>query len=134
MTSRYRVLVADTDDLFSAMVADTLRRAGYEVLTTASAQSALESLEGEGPTSLLLVDIQLTEQGDGADLARRARELQPEIAVIYMSSCFKRVGEFGAVPGASFLAKPCVPAVARAEVDRKIARQQMTAFPARSAA
>jgi len=41
---------------------------------------------------------------DGAALARRARELHPELAVLYASGSMKSVAN--AVPGSTFVPKP----------------------------
>ena len=54
MTSR-RVLVVDDEAEVCVLVARTLTRAGYEVLTAQSGEAAL-SLLGTGPVDCLVVD------------------------------------------------------------------------------
>ena len=123
MASRYRVLIVEDDEIFSMMLAYNLEHAGYEVVTAASASPAIDILESDATIDVLFTDIQMPGTVDGQGLAQRARTLRPEIAVIYASAGYKRLDEIDAVPGASFMAKPFLPSAARAEVERKIARQ-----------
>jgi CheY-like chemotaxis protein len=58
----------------------------------------------------LLTDINLPGGMDGTALARRARELQPGLAVIYASARAASLRQEARVPGSVVLAKPYEPA------------------------
>jgi len=59
----------------------------------------------------LLTDINLPSGMDGTALARRARELQPNLAVIYASARAATLQQEARVPGSVLLPKPYEPAV-----------------------
>lgn len=64
--------------------ARTLQRAGYEVMATSDPYTAIAALENGQQFDLLLTDIKMPTMS-GLDLARIAREKDPEIAIIIMT-------------------------------------------------
>jgi DNA-binding response OmpR family regulator len=64
-----RILVIDDDPLILQLVSDKLDRAGFEVLTAASGQQALELLERSGLPHLAIVDINMPGM-DGFEFCR----------------------------------------------------------------
>ncbi len=64
-----------------------------------------------GPIDVLLTDINLPGAMDGTALARRARELQPDLTVIYASARAATLKQEARVPGSLVLPKPYEPSV-----------------------
>ena len=81
---RERVLVVDDDAHARTALAELLREAGYIVETAADGFKALAKLQELGP-DLLLTDLRMPGL-DGLDLMRRARDVDPEIATVVMTS------------------------------------------------
>src|SRR5690348_4871402 len=100
------VLFAEDEALISDLVCDVLTEGGFHVHLEDTADGALRYLENGYEIDVLFTDINLPGDIDGAELANRARELRPELAVIYASG---RVNpsEIGAlVPRSVFVNKP----------------------------
>jgi DNA-binding response OmpR family regulator len=80
------VLVVEDEPLIGLSVEEWLKEAGYHVLLTESALEALHELESAAETlSALVTDIRLGGEEDGWQLARRARELNPLLPIVYAS-------------------------------------------------
>jgi two-component system cell cycle sensor histidine kinase/response regulator CckA len=82
-----RVLVVEDLKPIRDAVADSLRTAGYDVITVADTRSATEFL-GSTPIDLLITDLHLPD-GSGAVLARSARAARPNLRVVIMSGSAK---------------------------------------------
>ena len=78
--------------LICDMMAEALAEHGFEVHAVANAEDALRHLTCGAPCDVLFTDINLPGGIDGATLARLARELRPNLPVVYAS---------GAVSGCS---------------------------------
>ncbi len=105
-----RVLIVEDETLICDWVEQSLEDQGFAVDTASNAADALRRL-GRGGIDVLLTDINLPSGMDGTLLARRARELQPKIFVIYASAQTKLLGPNISVPGAIFMPKPYDPAL-----------------------
>jgi CheY-like chemotaxis protein len=79
------VLVVEDEALISEVVRDALTDNGFAVHLADSGDAALRYLEGGHAIDVLFTDINLPGSIDGTELANRARELQPELPVIYTS-------------------------------------------------
>jgi DNA-binding NtrC family response regulator len=101
-----RVLLVEDEVLIAMMIEDAMLERGFEVYTATSAGEALQVLS-EAPVDVLFTDINIEGDMDGSALARRARELHPELAVLYASGTLKSVVD--AVPGSTFVPKPYAP-------------------------
>ncbi len=101
-----RVLLVEDEFLVSDMISSVLAERGFEVHAVASATEALRHLLGGAPCDLLFTDINLPGGMDGAVLARRARELRPDLPVVYASGAVRGLGPGEAVPGSMFVGKP----------------------------
>lgn len=75
-----RILVVDDEEDVLEILADILSSFGHEVITSNSPENALELIERE-PFALLVTDLGMPHM-NGIQLARRARELRPEVQVI----------------------------------------------------
>lgn len=92
------LLLVEDDDLVRLVTADLLVELGYAVREAATAEAALALLD-DGAVEILLTDIRLPD-ADGRDLARQARAMVPDLAVVLIS------GEVGEEDGALWLTKP----------------------------
>lgn len=97
------VLLADDDAFLRDLVGAKLRTCGYDVTEAGSGDEALPLLQSRG-FHVLVTDISMPGALDGWLLADRARGIQPDIAVVYVSS-----GQHDAacgVSGSLYLRKP----------------------------
>jgi DNA-binding response OmpR family regulator len=78
-----RILVVDDDDLVRSGLAVNLRAEGYDVLTAASGEEALEAVSRE-PVSLILCDV-VMDGMDGLEVLRRVQNKWPATAVIMIT-------------------------------------------------
>jgi DNA-binding response OmpR family regulator len=104
------VLVVEDEFLISEWVAQSLSEQGFAVQTAGNADDALEHLASDH-IDVLFTDINLPGTMDGAALARRAREMMPNLPVIYASARVTMLGPEARVPGAIILPKPYEPAL-----------------------
>ncbi|WP_161974225.1 PAS domain S-box protein [Rhizobium deserti] len=79
------ILVAEDDDEVRDTVVETLTDLGYKVLKAPNADAALVIVEAGIPIDLLFTDVVMPGLMKSPELARRARERQPDIAVLYTS-------------------------------------------------
>ncbi len=108
-TGAKTVLVVDDENAVQALVHRVLTRAGYTVLRASSAEEGLAVwLEEKGKIDLVLTDITMPGGMTGLALARRLRERDPAVRVLFTSGFFEEAlgAEHGLVPGANFLEKP----------------------------
>ena len=100
------VLIVEDEELVREIALVELEDAGYRVLEAASGEAALAHL-ATGEVDLLFTDIRLPGALDGWRIARRARDLQPHLPVIYASGY---PGDaIDVVPGGRFIRKPYRP-------------------------
>ena len=102
-----RILLVEDEVLISMMIEDAMLEHGFEVYTATNADDALQVLEDGTQVDVLFTDINIDGDVDGSVLARRARALRPELAVIYASGTMKAVPD--PVPGSNFVPKPYAP-------------------------
>ena len=79
------VLVVEDDDEVRATVVEMLSDLGYRVLKAVDAASALNVIESGIPIDLLFTDVVMPGQLKSPELARKARERLPDIAVLFTS-------------------------------------------------
>lgn len=81
-----KVLLVEDELLVAELVEDTLREQGMAVATVHSGSAAYARLEAE-PRSFAVVvtDINLGERLTGFDVAKKARELNPDVKVVYVT-------------------------------------------------
>jgi PAS domain S-box-containing protein len=78
-----RILLCEDDADVRLFSSETLSELGYEVIEAGDADGALEAMRSHGPIDLLFTDIVLPGGRTGADLAREARALQPDLRVLF---------------------------------------------------
>lgn len=100
------VLVVEDEVLISDTVCDALKAGGFNVHHTETADAALRYLESGHEIDVLFTDINLPGEIDGAELASRAREMRPELPIVYASGRHTSSDLGGLVPRSVFLNKP----------------------------
>ena len=111
MDSRPIVLVIEDEPLIGLSVEDALNGAGYDVRLMTDAMDALHELESAAENlSALVTDIRLQGGKDGWQVARRARELNPQLPVVYMSGDSAVDHTSQGVPKSIMVQKPCAAA------------------------
>ena len=79
------ILVAEDDDEVRATVVEMLSELGYHVLKARDAASALTVIESGAPIDLLFTDVVMPGPLRSPELARKARERLPGLAVLFTS-------------------------------------------------
>ncbi|WP_460905856.1 response regulator [Paraburkholderia jirisanensis] len=79
------ILVVEDDEDVRTTVVEMLSSLGYRVLRAKDAQSALAIIESGVPIDLLFTDVVMPGPLRSTELARKARERQPGIAVLFTS-------------------------------------------------
>ena len=79
------ILVVEDDEEVRATVTEMLRELGYKVLTARDATSALPILESGVKVDLLFTDVVMPGPLRSPELARKAKERLPSIAVLFTS-------------------------------------------------
>ena len=106
---RPRVLLADDEVLIRDLVEETLTEAGYQVSAAATGVEALAALEEEAGFVGLVTDINFGGPPVGWDVASRAREISPTIAVVYMTGDSAHEWSAHGVPQSIVVTKPFAP-------------------------
>jgi len=78
-----RILVCEDDDDVRQFSSETLQELGYEVVEARDAAEAIDALRDQDRIDLLFTDIVLPGGKTGADLAREARSVQPDLKVLF---------------------------------------------------
>jgi len=87
-----------------------LRDGGYLTDTESSGEAAIGRLETNTNIRALITDINLIGEKTGWDVARRAREIFPDIPVVYVTSVSAEDWTSQGVPNSILVQKPFAPA------------------------
>ena len=102
-----RVLIVEDEPLVAMALEDTLIDAGFSVISAGDASSAIRTLEQEhDQIQAVVTDIRMPGQLSGWDVGYRARDLEPEMPVIYCSGDKAADWSAKGVPGSVMLRKP----------------------------
>ena len=105
------VLVVEDDAPVQTIVEEALADGGFEPAIAASGEEAVTLLKGiKGKYRALVTDIQLRGVMDGWEAARRAREIDPEFPIVYMTGGNAAEWPSQGVPNSILLTKPFAPA------------------------
>ena len=111
MSERPVILVVEDDEAIQGVVEEALSEGGFEVTIAASGEEAATLLSGnKGQYQALVTDIGLRGRFDGWEIARRAREINPDFPVVYMSGQHAEDWSSKGVPNSIRLTKPFAPA------------------------
>jgi two-component system cell cycle sensor histidine kinase/response regulator CckA len=103
-----RILVVDDEPAMRTFVDGVLRDDGYLTTMAADGPEALAIIRKDGPFDLLLTDVVMP-QMTGDELARRVREADSTVKVLYLTGSSDRLFRTTAnlQEGEAFLDKPC---------------------------
>jgi two-component system, cell cycle sensor histidine kinase and response regulator CckA len=122
-----QILVVDDEELVRSLTARLLRRQGYHVTEVESPQAALERLRSDCTCfALLLTDVVMPEMS-GVELAAHARQLAPNLPVVFMSGYDP--GLLGGIEAPSLLQKPFTPAQLSEAIERALASAPKRSAP-----
>ncbi len=68
-----KILIADDDRSLRLILEATLKKAGHEVVSVSNGKEAWQSMQGEGPPMVAIVDWNMPEM-DGLQFCRKLRE------------------------------------------------------------
>jgi CheY-like chemotaxis protein len=125
------ILVVEDDPAVQATTVDILSALGYRVLKANDGQSALTVLQSGIPIDMLFTDVVMPGPVRSPELARQAKQLLPDIEVLYTSGYTQNAIVHGGRldPGVELISKP----YRREDLARKIrtmfARKQPKAAP-----
>jgi CheY-like chemotaxis protein len=115
------ILVVEDDDDVREFAVDVLRENGYRVIEAVNGGVALVLLEQDLPIDLLFTDIVMPGEPDGVALAERAKELRPDLRVLYTTG-FAAAGRFDhRLVHGKVLGKPYRPSQLASEVENLLA-------------
>lgn len=101
------ILLAEDEIFVSVSIHDALEDAGFTVLSVPNGEEAVEALDREQAILQgVITDIRLGTDVDGWEVARHARELRPDIPVVYMSGDSAHEHTSKGVPHSVMLQKP----------------------------
>lgn len=102
------ILVAEDDESVRETVVAMLTDLGYRVLKAKDAQSALSIIESGMPIDLLFTDVIMPGPMKSTELARKARERMPDLAVLFTSGYTEDAfaGRAGLGEAVELLSKP----------------------------
>ena len=105
------VLLVEDDEPLQDIVHDALEEGGFDLVRTASGEEALMLLaSGVVNYSALVTDINLRGATSGWSIARRAREIEPGLAVVYITGAAADQWPAQGVPNSILIQKPFAPA------------------------
>ncbi|WP_372845568.1 ATP-binding protein [Pontiella sp.] len=116
------ILLVEDDPMIRTLVAQTLELQGYTVLLAEEGWEGVKvARQYKGTIDLLFTDVVMPGLG-GAELAIAAKELYPQIEVLFMSGYSRsQLNEEGVPPDAAVLEKPFTPDKVVAKVRQLIA-------------
>jgi len=87
--SETKILLVEDEPLVLRNTADLLIEDGYDVTECTGCEEALERLEAEPDTAVLVTDLNVTCPGDGMTLARVAAERWPHLRIVLVSGALR---------------------------------------------
>lgn len=105
------VLVVEDDQLIQSLIEEALSDGGFVPNIAASGEEAVTLLSGTNSGyRVLITDITLGGEIDGWEVARHARELDPDFPVVYITGGNADQWAVKGVPKSVLLIKPFAPA------------------------
>lgn len=101
------ILLVEDEPLQRELMAESLSRAGYEVTATCTGDEAAILLADRDRFDALLTDVAMPGRIDGIGLAEHAREVHPDLPVLFVSGGAAGLRRAGALPPpTACMAKP----------------------------
>jgi len=103
-----RVLIVDDEEPVRKFVERVMSEAGYETATASDGPEALEAAKKFDPVDVLLTDVMMPQMA-GDELARRLRQSEPSLKVLYLTGFSDRLFKERVTlwEDEAFLDKPC---------------------------
>jgi signal transduction histidine kinase len=125
-TSAAIILVVDDDEAVRGTTAGVLQDLGYSVVEAGDGETALDLLGESGMVDLLLTDLVMTGIS-GPELARRAKALQPDLPIVYISGFVDPLGIADDRHRYRLIRKPFSPADLRRHIEAALAEARAPA-------
>ena len=104
------LLLVEDEDAVRTILEETLRDGGFDLKIAGNGADALAILESDSEfVRGLITDINLGSGPSGWDVAKHARELVPELPVVYMSGSDAEKWASHGVPNSTIVTKPFAP-------------------------
>jgi CheY-like chemotaxis protein len=100
------VLLVEDDQGVLEIVTAWMEELGYRVLTAQNGREALSVLKRGEPIDLLFTDLVMPHGISGGELARRARQIRPELKILLGSGYSARISLDAAAASLPILGKP----------------------------
>lgn len=101
------LLCVEDEPMIQMMLVEDLEAAGYQVVAADTGQEALAILASDhAKFQGLISDIDLGSGPDGWMVARTARELRGDLAIVYVSAAGEHGWASQGVPGSLMITKP----------------------------
>ena len=105
------ILVVEDDQEIQIIVEDALTEGGFAPAIAPSGEEAVTLLRGNrGTYRALVADVKLRGRMDGWEVAKHAREIDPNFPIIYMTGAGADQWPSHGVPKSLLLTKPFAPA------------------------
>jgi CheY-like chemotaxis protein len=110
MKAALLILVVEDEAIIQHVLEDSLIEAGFAVGKAFSGEEAVQMLDApEAHFRALITDVDLKSSVTGWDVARHARQIAPELPVIYATATPNEWESMG-VPNSILIVKPYAPA------------------------
>jgi DNA-binding response OmpR family regulator len=107
MSTAVAVLYVEDDAVIRELVEINLQESGFDVVSTPDGTTALDALKANVvPFRALITDINIGDELDGWEIARRARDFNNTLPVIYLSGRSGNEWQSKGVPNSIMIAKP----------------------------
>ncbi len=107
MTPSVLILIVEDEDLIRHVLEDALTEGGFSVAVAASGEEAMALLDTRGSEfSALVTDVNLAGGISGWDVARRAREINETMPVVYTTGASAHDWASKGVPKSQMMPKP----------------------------
>src|SRR5690606_33615771 len=102
------VLIVEDDPDVMAIAVEIFRGLGYDAVTAGNTSEAIALLEADENVQIMFSDVVMPNGPNGVELARRARQLRPDLPILLTSGYPQRAltGDLSELSNFHFIAKP----------------------------
>jgi len=125
------LLLVEDEAVIMEILEEALTESGFDVDKASNGTKALKKIDAGGSKiRAVITDIKLGAGPDGWAVARHAREISPNMPIVYMSGDSAHEWASQGVPGSIMLAKPFAPAQLVTAVATLVTEADMQTPPA----
>ncbi|MEO6378344.1 MAG: response regulator [Caulobacteraceae bacterium] len=103
------MLVVEDDPIIREVMCEILEDANFQVVGRESTESAVKVLDSGEPIDAAFLDIDLGDRGGGFKVAQHARQVRPDLVVVYTSGGGQPTYAEERVEDSVFVQKPYLP-------------------------